>query len=191
MFKANTSVESGHLQRFSLRWRMFLSTAQMRKVSKPQHDIHLRVFKGCPPLETLDSCEAHISEDKGWILPRPSVARGSSADASGDNGVWVRVTTSWSHILLLCTELWVIEGGVCEPKHIRQIYFWMAVVMLMGSKICAIKLLQDLIVFNVRCYCFYLQFSPNYLYVYIYIYVCVCVCVLKFYLKYVNKFKRN
>jgi len=36
----NTSVESGYLQH----WEMFLSTAQMRRVSKPQHDIHLRIF---------------------------------------------------------------------------------------------------------------------------------------------------
>lgn len=37
-------IDSGYLQRFPLYWKMFLSTAQMRKGSKPQHDIHLAIF---------------------------------------------------------------------------------------------------------------------------------------------------
>ncbi|KAK2870853.1 hypothetical protein Q8A67_023380 [Cirrhinus molitorella] len=42
---------------------MFLSTAQMRKVSKPQHDIHLRIFN------------EDVYHWRRWIHVRPTSRR--------------------------------------------------------------------------------------------------------------------
>ncbi|KAL1266253.1 hypothetical protein QQF64_001928 [Cirrhinus molitorella] len=42
---------------------MFLSTAQMRKVSKPQHDIHLRIFN------------EDVYHWRRWIHVRPTSVR--------------------------------------------------------------------------------------------------------------------